>query len=641
MGVDAMIKVYRVLLLGLLSVLLLITPPALADEDGDGSITVTGDLMQWHRVTLTIAGPFAREADTEPNPFTDYNFSVTFTHELSGLSYTVPGYFAADGNAAQTSATEGTQWRAHLSPDLPGRWTYTVSMLRGTNIALTLPEEQRRSDHERLRPYHGTTGSFDVAPTNATGRDLRAHGRLQYVGQRYLQFAGSGEYFLKAGADSPETLLAYADFDNTVAPRNNAPLKTYQAHVRDWQPGDPTWQGTRGRGLIGAINYLSSTGCNAFSFLTYNAGGDGDNVWPFVDRDDPMHYDCSKLDQWQIVFDHATTRGMYLHFKLQETENDDNRGGRNNNADVPAALDGGDLGLERQLYLRELVARFGHELALNWNLGEENTQSTQQQRDMAAYLHAIDPYHHHIVVHTYPNQQDRVYTPLLGDGSVLTGASLQSSDVHDCHWQTLQWVERSAQRGRPWVVAFDEPGDATFGTPPDPEYPGVARVNNVSVTVDDVRRYALWGTLMAGGSGVELYFGYRLPQNDLNCEDWRSRAQTWRWCDIALSFFRDNAVPFWEMAGRDDLIGADVRENAGYCLAKPGQVYLVYLPLPRESIAIDLTGQRGSYDVSWFNPRAGGALIPGGQVRGGGIVMIPGMPDSEAGDDWLVMLRVH
>ena len=36
------------------------------------------------------------------------------------------------------------------------------------------------------------------------------------------------------------------------------------------------------------------------------------------------------------------------------------------------------LGPERKLYCRELIARFGHNLALNWNLGEENTQSTEE-----------------------------------------------------------------------------------------------------------------------------------------------------------------------------------------------------------------------------------------------------------------------
>ena len=63
----------------------------------------------------------------------------------------------------------------------------------------------------------GKSGKFSVAATDKQGRDLRAHGRLQYVGKHYLRFAGSGEYFLKAGADAPETLLAYADFDDTVA----------------------------------------------------------------------------------------------------------------------------------------------------------------------------------------------------------------------------------------------------------------------------------------------------------------------------------------------------------------------------------------------------------------------------------------
>src|SRR5690606_8458592 len=143
----------------------------------------------------------------------------------------------------------------------------------------------------------------------------------------------------------------------------NAPLKTWGPHVRDWKPGDPTWKGGKGKGMIGALNYLAGRGVNAFSFIPYNAGGDGDNVWPFASHDDKLHYDCSKLDQWAVVFDHAQALGLYLHFKMQEQENDD---------DGPASLDGGDLGPERKLYCRELVARFGHELALNWNLGEEN-----------------------------------------------------------------------------------------------------------------------------------------------------------------------------------------------------------------------------------------------------------------------------
>ena len=211
---------------------------------------------------------------------------------------------------------------------------------------------------------------------------------------------------------------------------------------------------------------------NAFSFLTYNVGGDGDNVWPFVARDAKLHYDCSKLDQWQVVFDHAQSLGLFLHFKTQETENDDQRLSHERTpGTVPEALDGGAVGVERRLYYRELVARFGYLLALNWNLGEENTQTPAEQRAMAEAFRELDPYGHLRVVHTHPGDQDLVYTPLLGEGSALTGASLQNQwDV--AHQRVLKWRRESAKAGKPWVVANDEQGDAALGVPPDPGFEG-------------------------------------------------------------------------------------------------------------------------------------------------------------------------
>jgi hypothetical protein len=73
--------------------------------------------------------------------------------------------------------------------------------------------------------------------------------------------------------------------------------------------------------------------------------------------------------------------GMYLHFKTQETENDQ-------------LLDGGSLGLERKLYYRELIARFSHHLALNWNLGEENTNTDTERKQFCDYFEQVDPYGH-------------------------------------------------------------------------------------------------------------------------------------------------------------------------------------------------------------------------------------------------------
>ena len=509
---------------------------------------------------------------------------------------------------------------------------------------------------EALKPFDGQTGSFQIAASDKTGRDFRAHGRLQYVGRHHLQFAGSKEYFLKAGADAPETMLGYADFDNTQAGKpDKVPLKTWQPHLQDWRNGDPIWQGGKGKGLIGALNYLASKGVNAFSFLTYNAAGDGDNVWPFIHREDKLHYDCSKLGQWGIVFDHATALGLYLHFKMQENEmDDDRRGHQSEPGRVTESLDGGRLGPERKLYCRELIARFGHALALNWNIGEENTQSTEEVADMLRYLKEVDPYDHNRVLHTFPDEQDKKYPPLLGTGYELTGLSLQNS-WKVVHQRTLYWIQASQKAGKPWVVANDEQNPAGLGVPQDIGYEGTdgiaiekgkkkenlktGDVKSKPYTMHDIRKLTLWGNLMAGGAGVEYYFGYALPENDLVCEDFRSRDKSWDYCRIALDFFRDEKIPFADMQNADALVGNDQNDNSKYCLAKPGEIYLVYLPNGGSS-GLDLSGATGDFTVSWFDPRTGGALQAGSvkQVAGGGKVSLGDAP-SDAAEDWAILVK--
>jgi hypothetical protein len=479
-----------------------------------------------------------------------------------------------------------------------------------------------------------------VQSSDKVGADFRAKGRLEYVDKHHLRFAGTNEDFLKAGPDAPETLLGYLDFDGTETFKTA--LKSWAPHVQDWNEGDPTWQDGKGKGLIGALNYLSSKGCNAFSFLTYNAGGDGDNVWPFISRDAKRHYDCSKLDQWQIIFAHAQAKGLYLHFKMQEQEMDDNRRGHNAEAGaVPTSLNDGDLGLERKLYCRELIARFGHFLALNWNLGEENTQSPKQQRDMARYLKDTDPYDNHVVVHTFPDQQDKVYSKLVGDQSVLTGASLQN-DWSQVHQRTLQWITESAKAKRPWVVANDEQGPASHGAPQDPGFEGTdgkAKDKKRAYDLHDIRKNTLWGNLMAGGAGVEYYFGYKLPQNDLICENFRSRDQSWDYYNIALTFFQTEVIPFWDMANANALVGNQKNDNSRYCLAKAGEVYLVYLP-SGGNVELDLSGTKNHFSVRWLNPRVGGNLESGSvtQVTGGGAVSL-GTPPTKDSNDWLAVVR--
>ncbi|MEO6750385.1 MAG: DUF5060 domain-containing protein [Opitutus sp.] len=600
---------------------------------GNATVTVAGELHPWHKVTLNLAGPFAAETDTSPNPFTDYRCDVTFTHESGSPSYTVPGYFAADGDAANSSATAGTVWRAHLAPDKPGRWTYRVSFASGPGVAAG-------GGGKALVPFDGLSGEFSVTTTKVnSARDFRGLGRLTYTSNHYLHFAGSGQPFLKFGADSPETMLGYIDFDDTIALKKNVPLKTWQPHLGDWRERDPSWAGGKGKGLIGALNYLAAKGVNGISLLTYNAAGDGDNVWPFISRDEKFHYDCSKLDQWAIVLEHAGAQGLFLDIKLEEQENDDNRVGGPSLTPgrVAESLDGGDTGPERKLYLRELIARFGHLLALNWNLGEECTLSPTQINAMADYIAATDAYHHPIVVHTFIPAQDKIYTPLLGDKSKLTGASLQNEWDHT-HQRTLKWVRESAAASRPWVAFNDEQGPAWAGVPPDRGYrgyDGITRDNrSVPYTQDDVRHQTLWGNLMAGGAGIDCYFGYQLAENDLVAEDFRSRDRWWDYGRHAVEFFADHKIPVEKMSNADELVGNAAHDNSRYCFALPGQLYLVYLP-DGGQIALDLKAAPGAFSVSWFNPRDGGDLTSASAVSGGSAVSL----NAPSSDDWLAVVR--
>jgi hypothetical protein len=580
--------------------------------DGSGAVRVSGELKQWHKVTLTLDGPFVHERDNAPNPFLDYRMTVAFKHESGAPTYSVPGYFAADGKAADTSAESGVKWRAHLSPDKAGKWSYRVSFVKGKQVAVS------DAAGTPLKGFDGKSGTFTVNKTDKTGRDLRSKGRLQYVGKHHLRFAGSGEYFLKCGADAPENFLAYRDFDGAFkndGHKDNL-VKSWRAHVKDWREGDPTWRNGKGKGIIGAVNYLASEGLNAFSFITMNIGGDDRNVFPYTTYRDRTHLDCSRLDQWEIVLAHGERMGMYLHFKTMETENE-------------LLLDGGDLGPQRKLYYRELIARFSHHMALNWNLGEEiNNASHAQKVAWANYFRTHDPYRHNIVIHNMGNP----HYDLLGKASALTGFSLQTNkpNFSQVHKRTLDYIRRSAAAGKPWVVACDEPGDASHSLRPD---------NDAGSSHTDGRKNALWGNIMAGGAGLEFYFGYKHAHSDLTCQDYRSRDKFWDYCRFALEFFKDNNIPFWDMTSADDLLSSKKTADNRYCLAQTGKLYLVYLP-SGGPVKLDLSKTKGVFVVQWCNPRKGGKLRAGSvkQVSGGGLADI-GRPPADPGEDWLAVIR--
>ncbi|MBU2870672.1 DUF5060 domain-containing protein, partial [Colwellia sp. E2M01] len=575
-----------------------------------GDEVITGELRQWHPLTISFNGPDTSE-NNQVNPFTDYRLQVTFSQ--GNHSYVIPGYYAADGDAGNTNANSGNQWRVHFTPDLIGDWDYQVSFRTGTNIAINTDANAGESEGE----FDGVSGSFKIISSNKSGRDFRSKGRLNYVNERYLRFAETNEYFLKQGADSPENLLAYDEFDGDFKSDGNKDdlIKTWHAHESDWQAGDPVWMGDKGKGLIGAVNYIASEGLNAMSFLTMNINGDDRNVFPYTNYNERLRMDVSRLAQWDVVFTHMQNNGIFLHFKTQETENNN-------------LLDGGELGLERKLYYRELIARFSHHLALNWNLGEENTQTTAQVKAMAQFFKDNDPYHHPVVLHTYPGQKDKVYTPLVGNNSELDGLSLQmgAANFSDVHGQVKDWIVTAENSSKTWVVSVDEPGDAQYALRPD---------NNAGQSHVDGRKNALWGTLMAGGTGNEWYFGYQYDHSDLSLQDFRSRDLWWDVARFALEFFNDNNIPFWNMNNDNSISSA----SNDYAFYQHNNTYVVYLK-QGGTTELNLSTADGEFQVFWYNPRTGGALQQGTvtSVMGGDHRSLGEAPSTN-NSDWVVLVR--
>ncbi|MEL6382192.1 MAG: DUF5060 domain-containing protein, partial [Cyanobacteria bacterium J06626_18] len=529
--------------------------------------SVSGELKTWHKVSIDFEAP--ETFQETKSTFRDYRLDVTFTNASTGEVVKVPGFFAADGDAANTSATEGNIWRVNFNPPDEGDWTYKASFRTGKDIAAsTNPNAGNAVDF-----IDGEGGTLKIAATDKTGDDFRAKGMLlQDEGTHYLQFQGDEDYFVRGGPGVPENFLANKDIDNTQKGRHD-----YSTHADEFNAGDPTWGNGKGENLVGAVNYLAEQGQNTIYVLTNTAGGDGQDVWPWasdafgnvskhaksindaanstagLSADDFSVYDVSKLAQWEVLFDHMDEQGIYKNILFQETENDQLL-----NGGTPVA--GSSLSVERMVYMREMIARFGHSNGIQWNMGEENTNSDQERVDMAEYIKAVDGYDHLTTIHTYPNDIDKVYNPLVGVDA-FDGTSFQTGGGN-IRRETQEYLEKSANAGDPWVLSWDEDSsNRGIFTPGG---------NNPDDQNEVLQRQAMWGFFTAGGSGVNWYIknanGHSFDQNVDTFDDFES---VWQWTAAATEFFNDE-IPFWEMSEADNLTPS----GDDYVMAKDGEYYV-------------------------------------------------------------------
>lgn len=579
---------------------------------------IDGPLTLWYPVVLTFDGP---QVDETSATFRDYRLDVTFTHEKR--SFTVPGYFAADGDAANTGADSGNKWRVKYTPDAEGKWKYSVSFLHGKDIAINLD-----SANGTPTDLHGNTGEFTISAADGNAPGFFSKGMLRYVGEHYLQHQGTGENFVKVGPGSPEDFLGYAEFDGTYDRGGSMDdtslgedgLHNYEPHIKDWKEGDPTWAGGKGKGIIGALNYLSSVGCNTLYNIIVTLNGDADTVWPWVDPvpypegEEPDFkykrtkyknldtYDVSKLEQWDIVFSHMDRLGINHDVYLSEQES-------------ASILNGDQVGAERILFIREMAARFSHHLSWRWNIGEEpHSIRPPEMAAMMEYIQKINTYNHPVGHHCSGKHELRypVYDPQLGNPA-MTAAFAQINE--DYHEEVLKYVEASREAGVKWVVANDEP-------------------NKILPGQDQLARNSLWKVLMAGGEGLDIYTAYDIPDySDITIEDFRRLESIWTQLAHGRRFFQLPEVNrhLHEMTTQSDLV------SDGYCFAKRGELYVIYSENASD-LSLDLSETNGDFLVQWYDPTTGGSLQKGtiDKIVGGRLQALGNPPSSLK--EWAVLV---
>lgn len=446
---------------------------------------------------------------------------------------------------------DGNIWKVRFAPDITGSWSF--------NVADPIVQFNRYEGGFQVLPFSGCDNN-DGPPL-----DLNCYGRLEYVGGQYLRFQ-NGVYWIKGGVDDPENFLGDAFGD---------------------------WQAKRE-----AIDYLSSKGVNSIYVITNNIDGDRNDTWPWV-GDTPQEakansdrFNIAKLQQWEDFFSYVQSKGIVLHIVL----NDD------------SAWDG----YNKDLYIREMIARFGHHPGIIWNVGEEANEifSNEEQIALAADIQRRDPFNHPVTVHRktpWPfigNLSFDLTSIQIGDGS----RDFSSANVENYNDIVITHRERSVEQCHTIPVMIDET-------------PRITSVNEQTRT--KLRTQVLY-PIFFGGGNFEMHYRDAYGQDGaLTIQDLEPMMD-----DMKRARQFVESLPFPEMEPCNELLTG----QSNYCFGKDGNVYAIYLPAGRE-LAVDLTKSVGSYNIAWFNPRTG-ELSKAGSVAGGGVRTF-NPPDNS---DWVLQL---
>lgn len=307
-----------------------------------------------------------------------------------------------------------------------------------------------------------------------------------------------------------------------------------------------------------AIDYLADHGINSLYIMTHNIDGDDKDVWPWLGKTTKQakanggadaRFDIAKLEQWRELFEYMQTRGVVPYLILED--------------------DSAWKQYDHDRYFREIIARFGYLPAVAFNMGEEHNENYRLHDglELAKRFKELNPYSHPVGIHNINRaNNDYVDSPHVDFTAIQTGQPGRTSAVKFAveHNQiAVDWIKRCQDRNqRVLMVNFDE------GRP-------------------ELDRRAWWSAYIGGG----VWEAHVLDPYDRSHSAWET---TWKELGGTRAFME--SLPFHEMQPHNDL----VKDGTGFCLAKPGSAYALYLP-QGGSVSIELAGDT-RYTFAWWNP---------------------------------------
>jgi hypothetical protein len=342
-----------------------------------------------------------------------------------------------------------------------------------------------------------------------------------------------------------------------------------------------------------AIEYLADKGINSMYIMTHNLGGDNRDVWPWVGKSaggarvnssGNVRFDIARLEEWYQLFRYMQSKGVVPYLVLED--------------------DSAWKGYDHARYYREIIARFGALPALIFNFNEEHNEnySLSEALGLMQVFKNLDPYEHPRGIHNVNVPNDRYV-----DASQVDFTSIQTGDDRKTtggdplkHNQLVaDWIRLCTSRDRRvLMVGIDE------GRP-------VAE------------RRAWWSAYMGGG----VWEAFVTPPYDQPMPSWEPV-----WTELGGTRIFMESLPFWQMQPHNEL----VRSGTAFCLARPGEVYALYLPSGGD-VTVDLA-PGANYESAWWRPTngRGGQFESTGHMGGGQqILRSPGQ------GDWAVRIAKH